>query len=47
MTNNNLSIHIESGDIFYQNFNTGENFVNIFISYLHNKTIRLLQYHQF
>ena len=26
MTNNSLSIHIENGDIFYQNFNTGENF---------------------
>ena len=25
MTNNNLSIHIESEDISYQNFNTGEN----------------------
>ena len=24
MNNNSLSIHIESGDIFYQNFNTGE-----------------------
>ena len=26
MTNNSLSIHIESGDIFYQNFNANENF---------------------
>ena len=26
MTNNSLSIHIESGDIFYDNFNTNENF---------------------
>ena len=25
-TNNSLSIHIESGDIFYQNFNTDQNF---------------------
>ena len=24
MTNNNLFIHIESGNIFYQNFNTNE-----------------------
>ena len=28
MTNNSLSIHIESGNIFYQNFNTNENFYN-------------------
>ena len=28
MTNNSLSIHIESGDIFYQNFNANENFYN-------------------
>ena len=28
MTNNSLSIHIENGDIFSQNFNTGENFCN-------------------
>ena len=26
MNNNSLSIHTESGDTFYQNFNTGENF---------------------
>ena len=26
MTNNSLSIHVESGNIFYQNFNTDENF---------------------
>ena len=25
MTNNSLSTHVESGDIFYQNYNTGEN----------------------
>ena len=28
IANNNLSIHIESGNIFYQNFNTLENFYN-------------------
>ena len=28
MTNNSVSIHFESGDIFYQNYNTGENFYN-------------------
>ena len=26
MTQNKLSIHVESGDIFYDNHNTGENF---------------------
>ena len=29
MTNNNLSIHIQSGNIFYQNFNTNENFYSL------------------
>ena len=28
MINNSLSIHIESRNIFYQNFNTNENFYN-------------------
>ena len=28
MNNNSLFIHIESGDIFYQNYNMGENFYN-------------------
>ena len=31
-TNNSLSIHIESEDMFYQNFNTGENFYNFLIA---------------
>ena len=26
MTQNKLSIHVESGDMFYDNHNTGENF---------------------
>ena len=26
MTQNKLSIHVDSGDIFYNNQNTGENF---------------------
>ena len=26
MTSNRLSIHIENGDIYYENHNTGENF---------------------
>lgn len=32
MTNNSFSIHIESGDIFYQRFNTNENFYNFLIA---------------
>ena len=28
MTSNKLSIHVESGDIFYENQNTGKNFYN-------------------
>ena len=38
MTNNSLSIHIESGDIFYQNFNTGENFYNFILSKYEDQT---------
>ena len=32
MTSNKLSIHVESGDIFYENHNTGENFYNFLIA---------------
>ena len=32
MTNNSLSIHIESGDIFSQNFNMSENFYNFLMA---------------
>ena len=32
MTNNSLFSHIESGDIFYQNFNIGKNFYNFMIT---------------
>ena len=32
MTNNNLSIHVKSGNIFYQNFNTNENFYHFLIA---------------
>ena len=32
MTNNNLSIHVESGNIFYRNFNTNENFYSFLIA---------------
>ena len=28
VTSNRLSIHVETGDIFYENHNTGENFYN-------------------
>ena len=28
MTQNKLSINVESGDIFFENHNTGENFYN-------------------
>ena len=29
MTNNSFSIHVESGNIFYQNFNRNENFYSL------------------
>ena len=32
MTNNSLSIHVESGDIFYNDFNTKENFYNFLLA---------------
>ena len=32
MTNNNLSIHIESGNIFHQNLNTNENFYSFLLA---------------
>ena len=32
MTQNKLSIHVESGDIFYDNHNTEENFYNFLLS---------------
>ena len=32
MKNNSLSIHVESGDIFYKDFNTGENFCNFLLA---------------
>ena len=32
MTNNSLSIHIVSGDIFYDNFNTNENFYSFLLT---------------
>ena len=32
MTQNKLSVHVESGDIFYNNHNTGENFYSFLLS---------------
>ena len=32
MTNNSLSIHIESGDVFYNDFDTKESFYNFLIA---------------
>ena len=32
MTENKLSIYVESGDIFYDNHNTGENFYSFLLS---------------
>ena len=32
MTQNKLSIHVESGDIFYDNHTTGENFYSVLFS---------------
>ena len=32
MTNDSLSIHAESGDIFYQNFNTNKNFYTLLLA---------------
>ena len=32
MTSNKLSIHVDNGDIFYENYNTGDNFYNFLIA---------------
>ena len=37
MTQNKLSIHVESGDIFYDNHNTGENFYSFLLSQQNNE----------
>ena len=39
MTQNKLSIHLESGDIFYDNHNTGENFYNFLLSQQNDKAV--------
>ena len=51
MTNNSLSMHIETGDIFYQTFNTGENFHNFILAQQDDETVpvpkRTSYYHSF
>ena len=51
MTGNSLSIHIESGDIFYQNFNTGESFYNFILAQQDDQTApvpkRISYHHSF
>ena len=37
MTQNKLSIHLESGEIFYDNHNTGENFYSFLLSQQNDK----------
>ena len=41
MNNNSLFIHIKSGDIFYQNFNTEENFYNFLIAQQNEETANI------
>ena len=48
MNNNSLSIHIEGGDISYQNFNTEENFYNFLIGQQNEETANIpkkMSYH--
>ena len=48
MNNNSLSLHIESGDIFYQSFNTGEDFYNFLIAQQSEETANIpkkMSYH--
>ena len=37
MTQNKLSIHVDSGDTFYDNHNTGKNFYNFLLSQQNNE----------
>ena len=37
MTENKLSVHVESGNIFYDNHNTGENFYSFLLSQQNNE----------
>ena len=46
--NNSLSIYTESGNIFYQNFNTNENFYNFILTRQDDQTVPVpkeIQYH--
>ena len=48
MTNDSLSIHVESGNIFYQNFNTHENFYSFLLAQQNEtkaKTPKRIAYH--
>ena len=48
ITNNELPIHIESGDIFYQNFKTNENFYNFLMAQQNDETANVpkrISYH--
>ena len=48
MNKNSLFIHIESGDIFSQNFNTGENVYNFLIAQQNEETANInkkMSYH--
>ena len=43
MTQNKLSIHVESGDIFYNNHNTGENFYSFLLSQQNDEAAYVLK----
>ena len=39
MTQNKLSIHVDSGDIFYNNHNIGENFYSFLLSQQNDEAV--------
>ena len=43
MTPNKLSIHVDSGDIFYNNHNTGENFYSFLFSQQNDEAVMYLK----
>ena len=43
MTQNKLSIHVESGEIFYDNDNPGENFYNFLLSQQNGEAAYMFQ----
>ena len=48
MANNNLSVNVESGNIFHQNYNTNENFYSFFIAQQDETTViipKRISYH--